>query len=65
MIAATVSGPSRSIASSIKSMQALVQWYQEGKVKPAIDRTLPMAELKQAYAVMASRGVKGKLVLVN
>lgn len=50
---------------NLAMMQALVQWYQEGKVKPVIDRTLPMTELKQAYAVMASRGVKGKLVLEN
>jgi len=46
-------------------MQTLAQWYLQGKVKPSIDRTLPMTELKQAYAVMGSRGVKGKLVLVN
>ncbi len=46
-------------------MQTLAQWYLQGKVKPSIDRTLPMTELKQAYAVMGSRGVKGKLVMVN
>lgn len=46
-------------------MQELARWYGEGKVKPVIDRTLPMAELKAAYAHMGSRGVKGKLVLVN
>lgn len=46
-------------------MQALAQWYAEGKVKPVIDRVLPMKDLKQAYALMGSRQVKGKLVLVN
>jgi len=46
-------------------MMALAQWYAQGKIKPVIDRTLPMAELKAAYAHMGSRGVKGKLVLVN
>ena len=46
-------------------MATLAQWYAQGKVKPVIDRTLPMAELKQAYAVMGSRAVKGKLVMVN
>ncbi|QBK05621.1 NADPH:quinone oxidoreductase family protein [Hylemonella gracilis] len=46
-------------------MQALAQWYAQGKVKPVIDRVLPMQELKQAYALMGSRQVKGKLVLVN
>ncbi len=46
-------------------MQQLAQWYAQGKVKPVIDRTMPMGELKAAYAHMASRAVKGKLVMVN
>ena len=48
-----------------RMMQTLAQWYLEGKVKPVVDRTLPMSELHQAYALMGSRQVKGKLVLVN
>jgi NADPH2:quinone reductase len=43
----------------------LARWYGEGKIKPVIDRVMPMAELKAAYEVMGSRAVKGKLVLVN
>jgi NADPH:quinone reductase len=46
-------------------MAELAGWYAQGKVKPVIDRVLPMAQLKDAYALMGSRGVKGKLVLVN
>ena len=46
-------------------MGELAQWYAQGKVKPVIDRTMPMSELKAAYAHMGSRGVKGKLVMVN
>jgi NADPH2:quinone reductase len=46
-------------------MMALGQWYGEGKVKPVVERTMPMSALKDAYAVMTSRGVLGKLVLVN
>ncbi len=46
-------------------MQTLAQWYLQGRIKPVIDRTLPMTALSQAYEVMGSRGVKGKLVLVN
>ena len=46
-------------------MKELAQWYGQGKIKPVIDSTLPMAELKAAFAHMGSRGVKGKLVLVN
>ena len=46
-------------------MAELAQWYGQGKIKPVIDRTMPMAELKAAFAHMGSRGVKGKLVMVN
>lgn len=46
-------------------MAELAAWYAQGKIKPVIDRTMSMAELKAAYAHMGSRGVKGKLVMVN
>ena len=46
-------------------MQELATWYAQGKIKPIIDREMPMSELKAAYARMGSREVKGKLVLVN
>ena len=46
-------------------MDTLLAWYAQGKIKPVIDHTLPMAELKKAYAEMGSRGVMGKLVMVN
>lgn len=46
-------------------MQTLAGLYAQGRIKPVIDRTLPMRELPQAYAVMGSRSVRGKLVLVN
>jgi len=43
----------------------LAGWYAQGKIKPVIDRLMPMAELKAAYQYMGSRGVKGKVVMVN
>lgn len=43
----------------------LGQWYAQGLIKPAIDTRLPMSEVRQAYARMASRQVKGKIILVN
>lgn len=46
-------------------MGELAQWYAQGRIKPVIDRTLPMAELPAAFERMGSRGVQGKLVLVN
>lgn len=46
-------------------MAELATWYAQGKVKPVIDRTMPMSDLKAAYAHMGSRSVMGKLVMVN
>lgn len=46
-------------------MRELASLYAQGKIKPVIDRTMPMAELKAAFARMGSREVMGKLVLVN
>ena len=46
-------------------MEELANWYAQGKIKPVIDSTMPMSELKSAFTHMGSRGVKGKLVMVN
>ncbi len=46
-------------------MEKLASWYGAGTIRPVIDRTMPMAELKAAYAHMGSRAVMGKLVMVN
>ena len=46
-------------------MGELAQWYAQGRIKPVIDREMPMSELKAAFAHMGSRAVMGKLVMVN
>ena len=48
-----------------RALGELAQWYGRGLIKPVIDRTMPMAELKAAFAHMGSRAVMGKLVMVN
>lgn len=50
---------------SAAAIAELASWYAQGKIKPVIDKTMPMADLKAAYAYMGSRSVKGKLVMVN
>ena len=55
----------REPAANAAMMRELAGWYAQGRIKPVIDRTMPMAELKAAFAHMGSRGVMGKLVLVN
>ncbi|MET4579708.1 NADPH:quinone oxidoreductase family protein [Ottowia thiooxydans] len=56
---------SRESKANAAAMQELAQWYAQGKIKPLIDRQMPMSELKAAYERMNSREVKGKLVMVN
>jgi NADPH2:quinone reductase len=46
-------------------LKELVGWYTAGKIRPVIDSTMPMSELKAAYAHMGKRAVKGKLVMIN
>jgi NADPH2:quinone reductase len=48
-----------------QALAELARWYAEGKVKPVIDRRLPMRELAAAYALMGSRTVRGKIVMTN
>ena len=48
-----------------RALAELAGWYAQGKIKPAIDRTLPMSALSDAFARMGSRQVQGKIVLVN
>jgi NADPH2:quinone reductase len=48
-----------------EALKELARWYAEGKVKPVIDRRLPMRELRAAYALMGSRTVRGKVVMTN
>ncbi len=47
------------------ALRELLAWYARGLIKPVIDVKLPMTELAAAYARMASRQVRGKLLLLN
>ena len=44
-------------------MQQLSEWYQLGRLKPYVSQTLPLERAAEALTLMASRKVKGKLVL--
>ncbi|MFG6415118.1 NADPH:quinone oxidoreductase family protein [Roseateles sp. DC23W] len=48
-----------------KMLGELAAWYAGGKIKPVLDRVLPMEQLPQAFARMAAREVVGKVVLTN
>ena len=55
----------REPAASAAALAQLAGWYAQGKVKPVIDQRLPMNRLLDAFAIMASRQVRGKLVMTN
>lgn len=55
----------REAAASAAALTQLAQWYAQGRIKPVIDQRIAMAELPAAYARMATRQVRGKLLLVN
>ena len=42
----------------------IFQWVADGKLRPAIDATLPFAQAGEALARLEGRKVKGKIVLV-
>jgi NADPH2:quinone reductase len=46
------------------NMVELFGWYELGKVKPLIDKTIPLSSAAEALHLVAQRKVKGKLVLV-
>lgn len=47
------------------ALAQLAAWYAQGKVKPVIEHELPMQQLPAAFELMASRRVRGKVVLTN
>lgn len=55
----------REPGNNAKALAELAAWYAKGKILPVIEHRLPMTALPEAFALMAARAVKGKLVLVN
>ena len=46
-------------------LMQLAAWYMEGKIKPVVELKMPMSHIKEAFVLMGSRKVRGKLVLTN
>jgi NADPH2:quinone reductase len=46
-----------------ESVRQLGRWYHEGKLRPHVSRTFPLAQAAEALKLMAARQVKGKVVL--
>ena len=47
-----------------ENFEQLFQWFGEGKIKPHVSRTYPLAEAGQALQDMLDRKATGKLVLI-
>ena len=43
--------------------ETLMEWFAEGKIRPHIDRVLPLDEVKEAMRAVADRTVQGRIVL--
>jgi NADPH:quinone reductase len=48
-----------------ESARQLGRWYREGKLKPHVSQTFPLAKAADALKLMAARQVKGKVVLTT
>jgi NADPH2:quinone reductase len=47
------------------SMAQLSKWHAEGRLKPHVSQTFPLAKAAEALKLMAARQVKGKIVLTT
>lgn len=48
----------------LESMQTLLGWYSEGKLKPHISATYPLEQVAEAMTMLTNRESTGKVVLV-
>jgi NADPH2:quinone reductase len=48
-----------------ESVRQLGAWFREGKLKPHVSATYPLAQAAEALKLMAERNVKGKVVLTT
>ena len=47
------------------SMTTLLNWYDEGKLKPHVSHALPLEKAGEAYELMRSRKSTGKVVVTT
>jgi NADPH:quinone reductase-like Zn-dependent oxidoreductase len=46
-------------------MQRTLEWAAAGKLKAVIDRTLPLAQTREAFDLLRGRQVSGKIVITS
>ena len=52
-------------AGHLANLKQLEAWFAEGKIKPIVSERFPLERAKDALMLIANRGVKGKVVVVN
>ncbi len=50
-------------AKNMQNSKELLQWYAQGRLKPHIHKTYPLAEAPKALEALMNRQVKGKVVI--
>jgi NADPH2:quinone reductase len=53
----------REPATNLENMRALLAWFEEGRLRPCISRTYPLAEAPLAMTALLERRASGKLVV--
>jgi NADPH2:quinone reductase len=48
---------------AMRANDTLMQLLAEGKIRPHIDRVLPLEQVKEGMRAVADRAVKGRIVL--
>jgi NADPH2:quinone reductase len=46
-----------------RAMEAVMAWFGEGKLRPRVDRVLPLERAAEAMSAIADRSVQGRIVL--
>lgn len=47
------------------NLRQLEAWFREGRIKPVVSERFPLKRAREALKLIANRGVKGKIVVVN
>jgi NADPH2:quinone reductase len=48
-----------------RALQALFDWYREGKLRPLVTQVLPLEEASQALSMLKERRATGRIVLTT
>ena len=52
------------VAEGVRSVEELLQWYREGKLKPCVTHRLPLEQSADAIRLLTDRKAHGKVVVV-